>query len=173
MARVVLPLTESWIDYPDPTSNAVNVFFSGCAFSCPGCHNPELLTYEYVHSVLIDGQGLYDAAIDFSNRLGGTDKIVFQGGDPLHPYNRDCVMEFLEINKHFQVCIYTGYTITTIEKIGLNGYSFIKCGTYERDKAQQGQKLEDKLVLASTNQQLFDKDNSLLSDNGVYYFQEA
>lgn len=65
------------LDYPGEV--ACTVFFSGCNFRCPFCHNPELVSGKYPADFLSEKQ-----IIDFLNKrkkvLGG---VCITGGEPL------------------------------------------------------------------------------------------
>jgi pyruvate formate lyase activating enzyme len=67
------------IDYPGKV--ACVLFFSGCNFHCPYCHNPELAKGMAVE------QWSEQAAFDFlEKRKGFIDGVVISGGEPsLHP----------------------------------------------------------------------------------------
>lgn len=65
------------IDYPGKV--ACTVFFSGCNFICPYCHNPDLAAGR-----LPAGGGFrIDALLSFlEERRGFLDAVVFSGGEP-------------------------------------------------------------------------------------------
>ena len=65
----------SFIDFPGQVSCAI--FFSGCNFHCPYCHNPELARGEQVL------ENAKAEILDFlQKRKGFLDGVVFSGGEP-------------------------------------------------------------------------------------------
>jgi pyruvate formate lyase activating enzyme len=65
----------SLIDYPGKVSAVV--FVSGCNFSCPYCHNPELARGRYPQRISLD------KLLDFlSRRKTLLDGVVITGGEP-------------------------------------------------------------------------------------------
>ena len=70
-------------DYPGKL--ACTVFFTGCSFRCPWCHNPELVLPEQIR----ENPGLSDQEF-FSflkRREGALEAVVLGGGEPtLSPY---------------------------------------------------------------------------------------
>ena len=67
------------VDYPGKVSCAV--FLSGCNFSCPYCHNPDLAKGSAPESVHKD-----DLLEFLDHRRGLIDGVVISGGEPtLHP----------------------------------------------------------------------------------------
>lgn len=67
----------SFIDYPGKMSCVL--FFSGCNFSCPYCHNPDLATGAVSLSPLPGEQGVFDF---LERRRGFLDGVVISGGEP-------------------------------------------------------------------------------------------
>ena len=65
----------SFIDFPGQVSCVI--FFSGCNFHCPYCHNPELTTGE---QVLENADMLIPEFLQ--KRNGFLDGVVFSGGEP-------------------------------------------------------------------------------------------
>ena len=67
----------SLIDYPGKISCIL--FFSGCNFSCPYCHNPDLVKGGWLRSTVIGEQTVYDF---LKERKGFLDGVVISGGEP-------------------------------------------------------------------------------------------
>ncbi|MGD9372935.1 MAG: anaerobic ribonucleoside-triphosphate reductase activating protein [Desulfobacterales bacterium] len=67
----------SLIDYPGRISCIL--FVSGCNFSCPYCHNPQLAKGGRLRSFFIDGQTVYDY---LEGCKGFIDGVVISGGEP-------------------------------------------------------------------------------------------
>ena len=198
---------ETFTDWPDDESNAIILFFVGCEHHCVNCHNsclskiPESeIDYWSNEFELSNGyKDRYDffkqqfksrkfvriSSIEIFERLiielcekYNTNKIIFQGGDPLYKHNKDVVKLILErfrskYNDKYKFCIYTGYKIEKVKEI-LDIYpDFIKCGTFEQDLYQNPGKDKEKLVFASTNQELYDIKLNKLSNKGIYYFNKT
>lgn len=115
-----------------------------------------------------------------------TNKIIFQGGDPLFKNNRIIINFLLErfrskYTNKYQFCIYTGYSIQECKEYLKTFPDYLKCGTFKQELYQEPGKDREKLVFASTNQELYecitnDKDFisiNKLSDNGIYYFNKT
>lgn len=67
----------SLIDYPG--KNSCVLFFAGCNFSCPYCHNPNLIKGEWLSSCFVDDE----SALNFlKERKGFLDGVVISGGEP-------------------------------------------------------------------------------------------
>ena len=172
--NLVYPFTATYLDYPDDESLAITILFCGCNHFCKNCHNQELQNYNYQ-------KGTKVFYIDqFINELKNvalkykTSKIVLQGGDPLFKTNIDFTRRFLEkVSNYFDVCLYTGYSLEDIKKNDIKGYTFLKTGTYNENLKQDSEKTDDYIQFASTNQRLYDSDNTLISDNGKYYFKRG
>lgn len=115
-----------------------------------------------------------------------TNKIIFQGGDPFYKHNKDVVEFILErfrskYNDKYKFCVYTGYDIKECVETLKVFPDYLKCGTFKQELYQEPGKDREKLVFASTNQELYEcitnnKDFvsiNKLSDNGIYYFNKT
>jgi len=67
----------SLIDYPGKISCVL--FLSGCNFSCPYCHNPDLINSERLCTLSLDMQTVYEF---LEKRKGFLDGVVISGGEP-------------------------------------------------------------------------------------------
>ncbi len=67
----------SLIDYPGKLSCVL--FLSGCNFSCPYCHNPELASGRLTGNAWQDEKTVYDF---LERRKGFLDGVVISGGEP-------------------------------------------------------------------------------------------
>ena len=67
----------SLIDYPGKVSCVL--FFSGCNFNCPYCHNPDLARGRSLCPVLLDETAVFDF---LQRRKGFLDGVVISGGEP-------------------------------------------------------------------------------------------
>lgn len=200
VSKVVLArqVQETFTDWPDTESSAVIYFFIGCCNKCVGCQNSHLAD---IWSAYIDlkmetspfigydknnfGMMNFAKVIYETAKKYNTNKVIFQGGDPLFINNREFVKDFLRYNKdrktngeedYVDICIYTGYDIDDVKKFldsELDLVSFIKCGRYDANNLNSfsgTQKSEDKIVFASKNQKLYNGKFELLSKDGIYTF---
>ena len=67
----------SLIDFPGKLSCVL--FFSGCNFDCPYCHNPELVNNNEVNRYSLDEKALYRF---LDGRKGFLEGVVVSGGEP-------------------------------------------------------------------------------------------
>lgn len=67
----------SLIDYPGKVSCVL--FFSGCNFNCPYCHNPDLAKGGFLCPTLLDETAVFDF---LQRRKGFLDGVVISGGEP-------------------------------------------------------------------------------------------
>ena len=67
----------SLIDYPGKVSCVL--FLSGCNFSCPYCHNPDLASGRLTGNAWPDEKAVYDF---LESRKGFLDGVVISGGEP-------------------------------------------------------------------------------------------
>ena len=68
---------QSLIDFPGKISCVL--FASGCNFSCPYCHNPELARGQIKASAALKDENIYDF---LDKRKGFLDGVVISGGEP-------------------------------------------------------------------------------------------
>jgi hypothetical protein len=95
------------------------------------------------------------------------------GGDPLYDTNIDFTRELVNKSyKDYDFCIYTGYDIDFVIQSNITDFKFIKCGRYMESLAQVSKKTHEHMVLASSNQALYDEKYNLISKNGVLHFKE-
>ena len=85
------------------------LWLAGCEHRCPNCQNP--VTWD-VNDGLVFGEAAHAELMELLSRdyISG---ITFSGGDPLHPLNRQGVLELCkEIKKIYPqktIWMYTGY----------------------------------------------------------------
>ena len=157
----------TFIDFPDNESYSVIAYVMGCPHFCDGCQNPSLQRY-----VPYDVNMLVDDIVLFS-KSSSTNKVVISGGDPImnwHIENTKRVVNKLH-GLGFSVCIYTGFEADFCKKNFICEFDFIKCGRYIKELSRQFVKSDDEMVLASSNQDFYDKNYNKLSNNGVLKFQ--
>ena len=68
---------QSLIDFPGKISCVL--FASGCNFTCPYCHNPELARGQIKPSAVLKEENIYDF---LDKRKGFLDGVVISGGEP-------------------------------------------------------------------------------------------
>jgi len=159
-------ISESFLDYPDNSSLSVIFYMPGCDNNCSGCQNLDLQKFEGYLEVPI----LTDLLYSYCER-SKTNKLCLQGGDPLYIENLYVTKYILlKLGKLLDICIYTGKGLSEVKKLKLEGFKFIKCGKFEPSKFICSKKTDAYLQLASSNQELYDKDLNLISKDGIYYF---
>lgn len=160
-------ITETFLEYPDNYSIAVIVYFCGCDRDCVGCHNTDLQSYKELPKTTIQD------IIEYATRLN-TNKIVLCGGDPLYYKNLPLTKEILKtLGKNYDICIYTGAELEDVKSLNLSGFKFIKCGFFDPKQFVGSTKTDEFMRFATKNQTLYDKDFNLLSENGVYYYDNG
>lgn len=162
-----IQLEETWLDYPSPDGNAIMVFLCGCEHHCKGCHSPLLQQeYEYDESK----EETLNRIVEYAKRAG-TNKLVFLGGDPLYSKNLSLVTFLVNnLKNDFDICIFSGYNIEYVKKTGIKGVKFWKCGTFDIDNMRKSGKSDEEYVLASPNQNFYDEQYNLISENGILKF---
>lgn len=168
LAYIKLPITSTFIDYPDNESNAIIVFFMGCPHECDGCQNPEFKKYSDDGATKIDVNGLYSLIINGAKKYR-TNKVVLSGGDPLASYNIKFVKCLLESSIDLDYCIYTGYEIDRVTEYGVSGFKFIKTGRFVKSLSRTPEKTNEKMVLASSNQKFYDENLLIMTTDGILY----
>lgn len=167
--RIVPKINTTFQDYPDLESDALLLYFTGCNFFCKNCQNEILQDYNYGEE--FTGYDLYRFIYNWINetsiRKEIYNKIVFVGGDPLYCNNIVGLKDFLNINKYFDVCIYTGFNIEIVKKMDLKNFKYIKCGIYDETKKQVSGKINGKFFLGSTNQEIYNNKYEKLTQDGV------
>lgn len=170
MARILKELEASFIDYPNNSDISVCVVMMGCTNGCKGCQNPQFMNPLYeVGTIEVTSDTLLDMIKDSCKR-NGTNKVVFSGGDPLSEYNINFTKEILGKLEGYDVCIFTGHDIEYVQKNGVNGFKFVKCGKYMPELSQKSYKDDEIFCFASKNQVLYDGNYKPLSKDGIYKF---
>lgn len=137
-----------WDDTAAAPGISLSVYFSGCHFHCPGCHNPEAQDFEY--GEVFDKQTACHIS-SMLNKNGVERKLSILGGEPLTDENLFAVSLLIDICKFdhpdLKIYIWTGYLyedllerkrqanfkgelLTNI----LNKTDYIIDGPYEEDK---------------------------------------
>ena len=168
----------TFIDFPNDEDLAIIVFFEGCSHKCKGCQNPQLKDQVHGYSK----EDIIDIIVSKCKRHKTT-KIVFSGGDPFYPSNKDNLNDMLEIISYLEsngytLCVYTGFLVDDVltiynDRLDLVKPSFLKCGKFVEEHRRLSDKTDDVLVLASPNQNFYkkaDKGYDKISSEGVLYF---
>lgn len=191
VSRLVRPTFSDW---PDDLNDAIIFFFVGCRNKCEDCQNDMLADYDKVMSSenitkypntngayysfdeTSDGIKSFDEFVAKECNAFRTYNVIFEGGDPLSEWNAKFVSDYLMYNSKYaeskkHVCVYTGYSVDIAKNlIKPSTFDYIKCGRFDKNQYQQPGKTEKALTFASKNQQLYNSEFKLLSNNGKYIF---
>lgn len=100
-----------WNDTAAAPGISLSVYFSGCHFHCPGCHNPEAQDFNY--GTELRAEDIVEIK-DKLDKNGVMRKLSILGGEPLCDENLIDVCTLIEGCAHYypdlQVFIWTGYT---------------------------------------------------------------
>ena len=170
--RILNSLSLTFLDYPDPVSHAIIIYFVGCDNGCEGCHNPEFKDYYHTDSQEVSVINLNELIIPFAFR-SKTTKLVFSGGDPLFLNNIKGVNTFIrEYKDSFDICIYTGKSIEFVKQNVEQGFKFVKVNQFDIFKKRESKKTDDFFQLSSDNQEIYNFEYNCLTENGIYYFDK-
>ncbi len=172
-------MTANFTDYPDSSKMCVSVHFAGCEFNCPECHNPDLQDPDYAPESWTPYDTcltVIDNIVDYCKR-NRTNNVALMGGDPLHSSNieNSAIISSALIHMGFNVLLYTGYSFKSIlrntpERFRLPKFTLLKTGIYSKDTSQVSGLTDDTFTLSSTNQEMYDSDLNLLSEDGIYKY---
>lgn len=131
-----------WDDTAAAPGISLSVYFSGCHFHCPGCHNPEAQDFNYGRD--------YDTDIrqEIAQKLkknGVMRTLCILGGEPLNEENIGDVLNLIGWCKldypDLKIYVWTGYTLEELEERDdedvnaiLHNITFLIDGRYEQDK---------------------------------------
>ena len=131
-----------WDDTAAAPGISLSVYFSGCHFHCPGCHNPEAQDFNYGRE--------YDTDVrqEIMEKLNKNDvmrTLSILGGEPLNEENIGDVLNLIGWCKldypDLKIYVWTGYTIEELEarddddvKAVLRNITCLIDGRYEQDK---------------------------------------
>lgn len=131
-----------WDDTAAAPGISLSVYFSGCRFHCPGCHNPEAQDFNYGEEFT---EELKQEIINKLQKNGISRRLSILGGEPLMPENRAAVSELISTVLMYYpdtiIYLWTGYNYEDL----LNSnddyikyiFTHIHClidGRYEQDK---------------------------------------
>ncbi len=131
-----------WDDTAAAPGIALSVYFSGCHFHCPGCHNPEAQDFNYGRDYDLD---IRQEIMQKIKKNGVMRTLCILGGEPLADENIEdvknligwCKLDYPEL----KVYIWTGYTLEELEARDdacvntiLYMTNYLIDGRYEEDK---------------------------------------
>ena len=131
-----------WDDTAAAPGISLSVYFSGCHFHCPGCHNPEAQDFNYGE----DWNYEYLQTILHKIKKNGVMRtLCILGGEPLCDENLDAVKQLIGWCKNdypdLKIYVWTGYTIEELEERDdddiraiLRNITCLIDGRYEQDK---------------------------------------
>jgi len=131
-----------WDDTAAAPGISLSVYFSGCHFHCPGCHNPEAQDFNYGEEFTPE---LEQQIIDKLRKNNVIRKLSILGGEPLTTENRKDVARLIDsiltTYPDTKIYIWTGYTFEDLLKSNdpiieyiLNNINCLIDGRYEQDK---------------------------------------
>ena len=131
-----------WDDTAAAPGISLSVYFSGCHFHCPGCHNPEAQDFNYGEEYGLD---IRQEIMQKLNKNGVMRSLSILGGEPLADENLEDVMNLIGWCKldypDLKIYLWTGYTIEELEKRDnrtldhiLHNITCLIDGRYEQDK---------------------------------------
>ena len=131
-----------WDDTAAAPGISLSVYFSGCHFHCPGCHNPETWDFNYGQDFSFE---VIKEVIDKLNKNGVQRSLSILGGEPLCDENLIAVQALIDWCKQaypdLVIYVWTGYTLEELKarKLSIIDHilSQITClidGRFEIDK---------------------------------------
>ena len=105
-----------WDDTAAAPGISLSVYFSGCHFHCPGCHNPEAQDFNYGEEFTLE---TLRTIMERLNKNGVMRTLSILGGEPLTNENLDDVLRLIGWCKldypELKIYVWTGYTIEELE----------------------------------------------------------
>lgn len=88
------------------------IWFQGCPLRCPGCCNPEMLTFEGGQQIELTNvlQQIESSAIEYQN-----EGITLLGGEPFAHANGACLLAEKTQQLGLSVMIFSGFTLTELQ----------------------------------------------------------
>ena len=131
-----------WDDTAAAPGISLSVYFSGCHFHCPGCHNPEAQDFNYGRDYDLD---VRQEIMQKLNKNGVMRTLSILGGEPLNEENIGDVLNLIGWCKldypDLKIYLWTGYTIEELEardddlvRAVLRNITCLIEGRYEEDK---------------------------------------
>ena len=105
-----------WDDTAAAPGISLSVYFSGCHFHCPGCHNPEAQDFNYGREYDLD---IRQEIMQKLGKNGVMRTLSILGGEPLNEENISDVLNLIGWCKldypNLKIYVWTGYTIEELE----------------------------------------------------------
>ena len=105
-----------WDDTAAAPGISLSVYFSGCHFHCPGCHNPEAQDFNYGREYDLD---IRQEIMQKLGKNGVMRTLSILGGEPLNEENIEDVINLIGWCKldypDLKIYVWTGYTIEELE----------------------------------------------------------
>jgi len=131
-----------WDDTAAAPGISLSVYFSGCHFHCPGCHNPEAQDFNYGREYDLD---VRQEIMEKLKKNGVMRTLSILGGEPLNNENIGDVLNLIGWCKldypDLKIYVWTGYTIEELEarddddvRAVLRNITCLIEGRYEQDK---------------------------------------
>ena len=131
-----------WDDTAAAPGISLSVYFSGCHFHCPGCHNPEAQDFNYGTEF---GWDTIQEVLQKLKKNGVMRSLSILGGEPLTNENLGSVIALIGWCKQdypdLKIYVWTGYTIEELEARDdadimavLRNITCLIEGRYEEDK---------------------------------------
>lgn len=131
-----------WDDTAAAPGISLSVYFSGCHFHCPGCHNPEAQDFNYGRDFTTD---IRNEIMEKLKKNGVMRTLSILGGEPLNEENIGATLELIGWCKldypDLKIYIWTGYTIEELlerddddVRAVLRNITCLIDGRYEQDK---------------------------------------
>ena len=131
-----------WDDTAAAPGISLSVYFSGCHFHCPGCHNPEAQDFNYGRDFTMD---IRNEIMEKLKKNGVMRTLSILGGEPLNEENIGATLELIGWCKldypDLKIYIWTGYTIEELlerddddVRAVLRNITCLIDGRYEQDK---------------------------------------
>ena len=131
-----------WDDTAAAPGISLSVYFSGCHFHCPGCHNPEAQDFNYGEDFNIT---TIRTIMEKLNKNGVMRTLSILGGEPLCDENLGDVLRLIGWCKldypDLKIYVWTGYTLEELEarddedvRTILRNITCLIDGRYEQDK---------------------------------------
>ena len=131
-----------WDDTAAAPGISLSVYFSGCHFHCPGCHNQEAQDFNYGEEYTTD---IRQEIMEKLNKNGVMRTLCILGGEPLNEENIGDVLNLIGWCKldypDLKIYVWTGYTLEELEerddddvRAVLRNITFLIDGRYEQDK---------------------------------------
>ena len=131
-----------WDDTAAAPGISLSVYFSGCHFHCPGCHNPEAQDFNYGRDFTID---IRNEIMEKIKKNGVMRTLSILGGEPLNEENIGATLELIGWCKldypNLKIYVWTGYTLEELlerddddVRAVLRNITCLIDGRYEQDK---------------------------------------